>query len=69
MSLNKIVKEASEHHSNLNNFGAIVSLCESGLFYGRTPPEVMKIIRIAKSGMQSELRKYDAAIAKLGEKP
>ena len=65
----KFAKIAAQHHSNLNAFGAIIAICEGGLFYGTPITQVQKIVKLAIVGEQRELKKYDDAIAKLKEQP
>lgn len=64
------VEKAAEAHTNLTMYHAIVTLAESGGFYGYQP-ELAKIISVAKRAAQVQLRRYDeaASIIKAGGNP
>lgn len=55
--------DAVEAHTNLNTFGAIVALLEGGTLYGpmRERDAAQRIIRICKTEMLLQLRKFDLA--------
>lgn len=65
MKLTKAIETAAQAHTNLTMFHAIISLAESGGFYGPTP-ELSGIIRAAKAGAGRCLRQYDRAVAEAG---
>ena len=61
----ELLTAACEHHTNLNTFGAVVALMESGLLYGKPNPAAQKIIDIAKSAITMELHLHDKARLRL----
>lgn len=58
-----LVKMAAEAHTNLNTWGAIIALLESGLLYGDTSEHraADRVIKIAKREAQKFLNQYDVA--------
>jgi len=61
-------KDAATANANLNTWGAVVALLEGGLLSGPSKhynPAKSKIIDIAKAQMQQELKRYDAALARV----
>lgn len=68
-TINAHAEEAARAHTNLNTWGAVVALLESGLLYpGHSHQAVDRVIKIAKAEMQRHLKQYDAARARAGEK-
>ena len=61
-------KEAATANANLNAWGAVIALMESGLLSGPSKnyySSVSKVVAIAKAQMQRELTRYDTALAKV----
>jgi hypothetical protein len=59
-------KEAATANANLNTWGAVIALLESGLLSGPSKnyyKASSQIIKIAKAQMQADLARYDAAMA------
>ncbi len=58
-------KEAATARANLNTWGAVIALMESGLLSGPSANYYraeQQVIRIAKAQMQRELTRYDKAM-------
>mgnify|MGYP003393084587 FL=1 len=60
-----LAREAAEAHSNLNLWGAVIALLESGLIYGGRDEAAHEIISLCKTEQQAELKIYDESLAKL----
>lgn len=61
-------KEAATANANLNTWGAVIALLESGLLSGPSAhyyKASSQIIKLAKAQMQAELTRYDAALARV----
>lgn len=58
------VREASQAHTDLNVFAAVIVLLENSLNTARTYRSAQAIIKIAKREQQRCLRRYDEARAK-----
>ena len=59
-------KDAATANANLNTWGAVVALLESGLLSGPSAHHykaTSQVIKIAKAQMQAELARYDLALA------
>lgn len=60
-------KEAATARANLNTWGAVIALLESGLLTGPSAAYYkaeQSVIKIAKAQIQAELKRYDAALAR-----
>jgi 23S rRNA maturation-related 3'-5' exoribonuclease YhaM len=58
------VREAAAAQSNLTTFGQVVMMMEGGSMYGDVPA-ARRITKICNEEMQRQLKKYDAALAKV----
>ncbi len=66
MSAKDHARDAAEAHTDLNTFGAVVTLLEGGhLYRSKSHATADRIIQMAKKYQQTCLRDYDAAIAKV----
>jgi hypothetical protein len=64
----KLAEVAAEHHSTLSVFAAVTELMEGALVYDPAAyATAQRIIRLCRQERQRQLKKYDAAIAKLKE--
>ena len=71
MTKETAAKNAATAAANLNTWGAVVALMESGLLSGPSKHydhAASKVIGIAKVQMQRELARYDAALARVKER-
>ena len=60
MNVRDLIKQAAEAYSNLNNYHAIIALCDSGLFVGpRGHKTRNRIVEICKSESKKELAEFD----------
>jgi hypothetical protein len=64
-------KVAAEAHTNLNTWGAVQTILESGLLYGKTRKHAAarRVIATAKTEQQKWLCVYDSALARIGSTP
>ena len=61
-------KAAATANANLNTWGAVVALLESGLLSGPSADYYKassSVIATAKAQMQAELKRYDSALARV----
>ena len=71
MTKETAAKNAATAAANLNTWGAVVALMESGLLSGPSKHyhyAASKVIGIAKVQMQRELTRYDDALARVKER-
>lgn len=59
-SVERLLAEHRNAHTNLNIFYAIIAICEGGCFYNE-PPAVQRIIAICKAESDRQLKKMDRA--------
>ena len=69
--MKKNLDAALRAHTNLNTFAAIVAMLEGGTVYstginGSQDKTASRIIRLCHQEQQRQLRKLDAATAKIG---
>lgn len=65
MNKRELVKAAAEAHTNINTWGAVVTILDGGLLYNndeRRMAAVMRVIKIAMYEQAECLREYEAAI-------
>ncbi len=61
-------KDAAIARANLNTWGAVIALLESGLLSGTSDDyykATQQVIKIAKGQMKAELKRYEAALARV----
>jgi hypothetical protein len=61
-------KAAATANANINTWGAVIALLESGLLSGPSKDYYRassKVIQVAKAQMQADLKRYDAALARV----
>ena len=69
MSKNHYAKKAAGHLSNLRVWGVVIDILEGSHLSGEsTQVSSLKIVKMAKSEQQKELRKYDSALKKTADK-
>lgn len=60
-----LLRLATEHHTDLNIFAAIMALCEGGLIYSiRGQKAAAQIVQLCRVEQQMQLRAYDRAVAR-----
>lgn len=62
-------KDACRAHTDLNVFYSIIAILEGGTIGADSFRDGERIITICKSASAKCLKRYDAALAKIGEKP
>lgn len=64
MNLQTLIRDAAEARSDLNNYHAIIALCENGLFTNPKGYKTQeKIIALCKAKSRKELQRHDKAVA------
>lgn len=64
MSQRAAIETAAKALADLNAFGNIIAICESGNFYAPSHAGADRIIRICQTEIAKRCREYDAAIEK-----
>jgi len=71
MNKREYAKRAAHAHTNLNTWGAVISILEGAMLYGNSNQHnaAVKVIKIAKAEQQKFLRAFDTAMNQVDSQP